>query len=66
MLKEKGIASTTSLLEGFKELSIALSDEQQQWILQSEAFYQESNFGGKTCPCPENLSILKQLLKVLK
>lgn len=66
LLKEKGITSATSLLEGFKELSIALSDKQQQWLLQSEAFYQESNFGGKACLCPENLSILKQLLKVLK
>ena len=66
LLKEKGITTATSLLQGFKELSIALNDEQQQWISQSETFYQESNFGGKTCLCPENLSILKQLLKVLK
>lgn len=66
LLKEKGIASSTSLLESFKGLSIDLNDEQQQWLLQSEAFYQESNFGGKTYPCPENLLILKQLLKVLK
>lgn len=66
LLKEKGITDASSLLQGFKDLSIALNDEQQQWLLQSEAFYQESNFGGKTCLCPENLSILKQLLKVLK
>ena len=66
LLKEKGIVTTASLLQGFKELSIALNDEQQQWLLQSEAFYQESNFGGKECFCPEDLSIFKQLIKVLK
>lgn len=66
LLKEKGATHATSLLQGFEELSIALNPKQQQWIAQSEAFYQESNFGGSQCYCPEDLSILKQLLKVLK
>ncbi len=66
LLQMKGAQHITSLLQGFKKLSIKLNDEQQQWLTQSEAFYQESNFGYSQCQCPENIIILKQLLKLLK
>lgn len=66
LLQMKGVQHINSLLQGFKELSINLNNEQQQWISQSEALYQESNFGYSNCKCPENLTILKQLLKLLK
>lgn len=43
-----------------------LSDNEKSLLQNAEQSYHETNFGGKQCPCPDDITPLKKLIQALK